>query len=62
MKFMFINPLKIKTKDGEYTSPVYQMLLPIKRAKYPDLTEAEENVSLPLQTMCGAILMPFLST
>lgn len=55
MKFMFINPLKIKTKDGEYTSPVYQMLLPIKRAKYPDLTEAEENVSLPLQTMCGAI-------
>jgi len=31
------------------------MLQPIKRSKYPDITEEEEKVSLPLQTMCGAI-------
>lgn len=31
------------------------MLQPIKKSKYPDITEEEEKVSLPLQTMCGAI-------
>lgn len=55
-EFMFDNALEIKTKKGLVESIVpYQMLQPIKRAKYPDITEEEENVSLPLQTMCGAI-------
>ena len=53
--FMFDTPLTIKTKEGEETSPVYSMLLPIKKSKYPAITEEEEAVSLPLQTMCGAI-------
>ena len=53
--FMFDTPLTIKTKEGQETSPVYSMLLPIKKSKYPAITEEEEAVSLPLQTMCGAI-------
>mmetsp|Transcript_33231 Transcript_33231/g.61191 ORF Transcript_33231/g.61191 Transcript_33231/m.61191 type:complete len:527 (+) Transcript_33231:78-1658(+) len=53
--FMFDNTLEIKTKKGLETKAPYQMLQPIKRAKYPDITEEEEKVSLPLQTMCGAI-------
>jgi len=53
--FMFDTPLTINTKEGEKTSPVYDMLLPIKKSKYPAITEEEEKVSLPLQTMCGAI-------
>eukprot|EP00591_Stephanopyxis_turris_P005284 CAMPEP_0195521794 /NCGR_PEP_ID=MMETSP0794_2-20130614/19353_1 /TAXON_ID=515487 /ORGANISM="Stephanopyxis turris, Strain CCMP 815" /LENGTH=483 /DNA_ID=CAMNT_0040651415 /DNA_START=369 /DNA_END=1820 /DNA_ORIENTATION=- len=53
--FMFDTPLKIKTKDGIQSSTPYEMLQPIKKSKYPDITEEEERVSLPLQTMCSAI-------
>ena len=35
--------------------PVYGLLQPIKRSKYPAITMAEEAVSLPLQTLAGAI-------
>jgi len=54
-KFMFDTPLTIQSKDDIITKPPYQLLQPIKKAKYPDITEEEEKVSLPLQTMCGAI-------
>lgn len=50
-KFLFDTSLTV----GGQTLPVYQMLRPIKRSKYPDVTEEEEAISLPLQTMCGAI-------
>lgn len=53
--FMFDTPLTIQTKDGSLTEPPYKMLQPIKKSKYPDITPEEEKVSLPLQTMCGAI-------
>jgi len=54
-KFMFDDKLKIKTKtDIEEMAP-YGMLQPIKKAKYPEITEQEEKDSLPLQTLCGAI-------
>jgi len=53
--FMFVNPLKIKTTEGIEESIPYQLLQPIKKSKYPDITKEEETVSLPLQTMCGAI-------
>ena len=53
--FMFDTPLEIKTKKGIEEKVPYQLLQPIKKAKYPDITEDEEKVSLPLQTMCGAI-------
>ncbi|KAL7541784.1 hypothetical protein ACHAXR_011225 [Thalassiosira sp. AJA248-18] len=53
--FMFDDALEIKTKKGVEKKVPYQMLQPIKKAKYPDITVEEEKVSLPLQTMCGAI-------
>lgn len=52
---MFDTPLDIDSNGETVTNPVYKMLQPIKKAKYPDITEEEEKVSLPLQTMCGAI-------
>ena len=53
--FMFDTPLTIKAKGEVKTTRVYEMLQPIKKAKYPAITEEEETVSLPLQTLCGAI-------
>jgi hypothetical protein len=53
--FMFTNPLQIAVEGGTESQIPYQMLQPIKQAKYPDITDEEEQVSLPLQTMCGAI-------
>jgi hypothetical protein len=55
--FLFDTPLKMKdTKTGAVdTVPVYKLLQPIKKSKYPDITEDEASDSLPLQTMCGAI-------
>ena len=52
---MFDIALEIKTKKGVEEKIPFEMLQPIKKAKYPDITEEEEMVSLPLQTMCGAI-------
>lgn len=54
-KFMFDDKVKIKGSDGVEDRVPYEMLQPIKKAKYPDITEQEEKDSLPLQTMCGAI-------
>ena len=53
--FMFDNTLQINSKRGVEEKVPYELLQPIKKAKYPDITEEEEKVSLPLQTMCGAI-------
>ena len=54
--FMFDQHVKIKGKDGKIVNKIpYQMLQPIKKSKYPKITEQEEIDSLPLQTMCGAI-------
>lgn len=54
-EFMFDTKLEIQKKDEVTNMKVYEMLQPIKKSKYPDITEEEEKVSLPLQTMCGAI-------
>ena len=54
-EFMFDTSLQIQTKKGIEQKAPYEMLQPIKKSKYPDITEEEEKVSLPLQTMCGAI-------
>uniref|UniRef100_A0A6U6K6R3 Endonuclease/exonuclease/phosphatase domain-containing protein n=1 Tax=Odontella aurita TaxID=265563 RepID=A0A6U6K6R3_9STRA len=60
--FMFDTSLNIRTgkKDDEgntltASTVPYEMLRPIKKSKYPDVTEEEETASLPLQTVCGAI-------
>jgi hypothetical protein len=55
-RFMFDEKLSIKGKGGVVEEHIpYELLQPIKKAKYPEITEAEEADSLPLQTMCGAI-------
>jgi len=53
--FMFDHKLSINMKGTVKELIPYEMLQPIKKAKYPDITEEEEKVSLPLQTLCGAI-------
>ncbi|KAJ9469363.1 hypothetical protein DIPPA_01779 [Diplonema papillatum] len=55
LQFMFREELEI-VKGGRSSSKfVYQLLTPIKKAKYPAVTEEEEEISLPLQTLAGAI-------
>ncbi|GMI39894.1 hypothetical protein TeGR_g9472 [Tetraparma gracilis] len=54
-EFIFDTPLTIRTKGGEETLKVYEMLSPILSTKYPAITPAEESVSLPLQTLAHAI-------
>eukprot|EP00980_Cylindrotheca_fusiformis_P012752 scaffold3118_cov64-Cylindrotheca_fusiformis.AAC.10 len=54
-KFMFDEKLAIKGKTGVEQKIPYELLQPIKKTKYPEITETEEADSLPLQTMCGAI-------
>ena len=55
-KFMFDTKVSIKDKDGSIVDKIpYQMLLPITKTKYPEITAQEESDSLPLQTLCGAI-------
>jgi len=54
-EFMFTKALKIKIDDKVEEQIPYTMLKPIKKSKYPSITEEEEKDSLPLQTMCGAI-------
>ena len=54
--FVFDTPLNVKGRDGAVsTRRVYEMFSPIKRSKYPAISEEEERVSLPLQTLAGAI-------
>lgn len=54
--FMFDEKIKIKNKEGKTVEKApWAMLQPIKKAKYPAISEQEEKDSLPLQTLCGAI-------
>ena len=36
-------------------TPVWQLFTKIKRSKYPAITEEEEKISIPLQTLCLAL-------
>jgi len=55
-EFMFHTAVSVKNKKGETESKkVCALLQPIKRAKYPAVTEEEEAISLPLQMLCQAI-------
>ena len=54
--FMFETPLTVAGKKGAVTTTTPAgMLPPIKRAKYPALSAAEEAISVPLQALCMAI-------
>ena len=55
--FMFEEALALPSKKGGGTVSKVpcELLGPISRAKYPALSEAEEAMSLPLQTLCLAV-------
>jgi len=53
--FMFEDAMQVKSKQEVKEVKGVDLLVPIKRAKYPALSEQEEAISLPLQTLCGAI-------
>jgi len=55
LEFMFHTTVDIRTKKGQELKSVHDLLLPIKRAKYPAVTEMEESICIPLQTLCGAV-------
>ena len=55
-KFLFETSVSVKGKTGAVSDKrVLSLLQPIKSAKYPALTAEEEKISIPLQTMAGAI-------
>lgn len=55
-KFMFGTSVTVKGRGGEEkTTVVRGMLSPIKNSKYPAISPEEEAISIPLQTMAGAI-------
>jgi hypothetical protein len=53
--FMFDTPLRLDGTNGIEEKIPYQLLQKIKKSKYPDISAEEEEDSLPLQTLCGAI-------
>jgi len=56
--FMFRTPLRLPGKnssDAPKETIAAELLGPIKRAKYPAITEEEEAISIPLQTLCAAV-------
>lgn len=67
LAFFFDTPLELAGRDGRPARkrPV-ELLVPIIRQKYPDVSEEEERISLPLQLLClalfDAILVHVLNT
>jgi len=54
--FVFNTPLAVTDKTGALvTKHVYEMFGPIKKSKYPAISEEEEAISVPLQTLAGGI-------
>jgi len=54
-KFVFHTSVTVQGRNGVSTKAVKDMLSPIRHAKYPAITLKEEAVSIPLQTMAGAV-------
>jgi hypothetical protein len=54
-EFMFQKEISTMTKKGPAKTKISAMLLKIKKSKYPDITEEEERISIPLQTLAAAI-------
>ena len=53
--FVFGKTVLVKTKSGSEKREVWSLLQRIPRRKYPDISEEEEAVSIPLQLLCQAI-------
>jgi len=54
-RFMFKEPLTVRTKGGVKVLRPVEMLDPIPRSKYPAVTEDEERLAIPLQILCQAV-------
>lgn len=54
-KFMFKDALSVDIKGKVKSMRPCEMLGKISKAKYPAITDEEERVSVPLQTLCQAI-------
>ena len=55
-RFMFLTPIEVSSSKGtKKYAKIFKMLKPIKRSKYPEITEEEEAISIPLQTLAAAI-------
>lgn len=52
--FMFKETIEVRMKGETKQVLPADLLLPIKRSKYPAISEEEEAISLPLQTVCAA--------
>ena len=53
--FMFEDEVTVLSKGDAKTRNVYKLLKPISRSKYPEVTAAEERLSIPLQILSAAI-------
>lgn len=54
-RFMFCQPLAVRSHQGISVRLPCHMLEPIPRSKYPALSEKEERLAIPLQILCQAI-------
>jgi hypothetical protein len=55
LTFMFHKKVEVSDGTGTKEVLVRDMLPPIRHAKYPSISEEEEAISVPLQTLCVAI-------
>ena len=55
MRFMFETPVTVEGKKGPTTCSPCGLMVPIKKEKYPAITDAEEAISIPLQALCLAV-------
>ena len=53
--FVFNKKISVKREDSVDDIGVYELISPISKAKYPEITEHEAKISVPLQTLCLAI-------
>lgn len=53
--FVFTKKISVKKEGVVEKTNIYELMSPIRKAKYPDITEHEEKISIPLQTLCLAI-------
>eukprot|EP01060_Flectonema_neradi_P000566 TRINITY_DN10354_c0_g1_i4.p1 TRINITY_DN10354_c0_g1~~TRINITY_DN10354_c0_g1_i4.p1 ORF type:complete len:1280 (+),score=250.40 TRINITY_DN10354_c0_g1_i4:172-4011(+) len=54
-QFMFRQEIEVKSRKKIKKKVVSELLKRIKRSKYPSISEAEEEISIPLQTLSAAI-------
>lgn len=54
-EFMFEKEITVRKHGSDKIGRISSMISKIKRSKYPTITAEEEEISIPLQTMCAAI-------